>query len=202
MKRQGGFSLTELLIVMAVSVILLAGMASFFSSQARTTTMQVLTVDTVHRARTALASMTKEIRMAGYRSSGTAFTGISQATAGSIRILADINQDGWLDIYLCAAGNIDYDYHNLLYISNGNNFSFGIDPDCHYYNDKVTFTITTDTRAVPDGACAVEGLRPVGGRRGAHIGVAAAPERGGAERRRKPRGTRDGVRQDTEASLG
>ena len=94
MKRQGGFSLTELLIVMAVSVILLAGMASFFSSQARTTTMQVLTVDTVHRARTALASMTKEIRMAGYRSSGTAFTGISQATAGSIRILADINQDG------------------------------------------------------------------------------------------------------------
>jgi len=55
---------------MAVSVILLAGMASFFSSQARTTTMQVLTVDTVHRARTALASMTKEIRMAGYRNSG------------------------------------------------------------------------------------------------------------------------------------
>jgi enediyne biosynthesis protein E4 len=34
--------------------------------------------------------------------------------------LVDINHDGWLDIYLCAAGNIDYDYHNLLYISNGN----------------------------------------------------------------------------------
>ncbi len=33
--------------------------------------------------------------------------------------LVDINQDGWLDIYLCAAGNIGYDYHNLLYLSNG-----------------------------------------------------------------------------------
>jgi hypothetical protein len=33
--------------------------------------------------------------------------------------LVDINQDGWLDIYLCAAGNINYDYHNLLYINNG-----------------------------------------------------------------------------------
>lgn len=32
--------------------------------------------------------------------------------------LVDINQDGWLDIYLCAAGNIKDDYHNLLYISN------------------------------------------------------------------------------------
>lgn len=94
MKKQAGFSLTELLIVMAVSALLLAGMASFFTSQAKTTSMQVLTVDTVHRARTALASITKEIRMAGYRSSGAAFTGISQATADSIRILADINQDG------------------------------------------------------------------------------------------------------------
>lgn len=94
LKRQAGFSLTELLIVMVVSTLLLAGMMSFFTSQAKTTTMQVLTVDTVHRARTALASMTKEIRMAGYRSSGTAFTGISQASAASIRILADLNQDG------------------------------------------------------------------------------------------------------------
>ena len=94
MKKQAGFSLTELLIVMAVSMILLAGIASAFSSHAKTTSMQVLTVDTVHRARTALASMTKDIRMAGYRGSGTAFTGISQATAGSIRILVDLNQDG------------------------------------------------------------------------------------------------------------
>jgi prepilin-type N-terminal cleavage/methylation domain-containing protein len=94
MKKQAGFSLTELLIVMAVSMILLAGIASAFSSHAKTTSMQVLTVDTVHRARTALASMTKDIRMAGYRTSSSAVTGISQATANSIRVLVDLNQDG------------------------------------------------------------------------------------------------------------
>ncbi len=94
MKKQAGFSLVELMIVMAVSLILLAGISSAFISHAKTTTMQVLTVDTVHRARTALASMTREIRMAGYRTPASAVAGISQATAGSIRILLDVNQDG------------------------------------------------------------------------------------------------------------
>jgi hypothetical protein len=47
----------------------------------------------------------------GINTSGKWVTGVS---------LADINQDGWLDIYLCVGGNISDDYHNLLYISNGN----------------------------------------------------------------------------------
>jgi enediyne biosynthesis protein E4 len=47
----------------------------------------------------------------GINTAGKWITGVS---------LVDINHDGWLDIYLCAAGNINYDYHNLLYISNGN----------------------------------------------------------------------------------
>ena len=56
---------------------------------------------------------------------------------------------------LDSGGNIVPGTNSILpyltsYISNGNNFSFGIDPDCHYYNDMVTFTITTDTRAVPE----------------------------------------------------
>lgn len=46
----------------------------------------------------------------GINTSGKWITGVS---------LADVNNDGWLDIYLCAAGNIDYDYTNLLYLSNG-----------------------------------------------------------------------------------
>lgn len=54
----------------------------------------------------------------GINTTGKWITGVS---------MVDINQDGWLDIYLCAAGNIDYDYHNLLYISNGN-------------SEKLTFT--------------------------------------------------------------
>ncbi len=33
--------------------------------------------------------------------------------------MVDINQDGWLDIFLCVGGNINDDYSNLLYMSNG-----------------------------------------------------------------------------------
>ena len=46
----------------------------------------------------------------GINTSGKWVTGVS---------MADINQDGWLDIYLSVAGNINDDYHNCLYISNG-----------------------------------------------------------------------------------
>jgi enediyne biosynthesis protein E4 len=33
--------------------------------------------------------------------------------------LVDINQDGWLDIYVSVGGNVSDDYHNQLYISSG-----------------------------------------------------------------------------------
>lgn len=41
----------------------------------------------------------------------------------------------------------------IAYISNGSNVAFGFDPDCHYFNDGVTFTITTTT--TPPGASGV-----------------------------------------------
>ncbi len=47
----------------------------------------------------------------GIHTNGKWITGVS---------FVDINQDGWLDIYLCAGGNIHQDYHELLYISNRN----------------------------------------------------------------------------------
>jgi len=36
------------------------------------------------------------------------------------------------------------------YLRNGNNFTFGFDPDCHYYNTEVSFTITTNSNPVPE----------------------------------------------------
>ena len=33
--------------------------------------------------------------------------------------MVDLNQDGWLDIYVCVGGNIGDDYTNLLFINNG-----------------------------------------------------------------------------------
>jgi len=46
----------------------------------------------------------------GINTSGSWVTGVS---------MVDLNQDGWMDIYICVGGNIVDDYHNLLYINNG-----------------------------------------------------------------------------------
>jgi hypothetical protein len=38
------------------------------------------------------------------------------------------------------------------YIANGGNFAFGFDPDCHFFNDGITFQITTSNAPVPEPA--------------------------------------------------
>jgi hypothetical protein len=48
--------------------------------------------------------------ISGINTEGSWITGVN---------LVDINQDGWPDIYLSVGGNIDDDYRNKLYISNG-----------------------------------------------------------------------------------
>ncbi|HEX8560026.1 MAG TPA: PEP-CTERM sorting domain-containing protein [Pyrinomonadaceae bacterium] len=40
----------------------------------------------------------------------------------------------------------------FAYISNGGNFALGLDPDCHFFNDGVTFEIFTGPAAVPEPA--------------------------------------------------
>lgn len=41
------------------------------------------------------------------------------------------------------------------YIANGNNLAFGFDPDCHFWNNGILFTITTQQTAVPEPATMV-----------------------------------------------
>jgi hypothetical protein len=36
------------------------------------------------------------------------------------------------------------------YIANGHNLAFGFDPDCHFWNNGITFTINTTTATVPE----------------------------------------------------
>ncbi|OFY60554.1 MAG: hypothetical protein A2V46_09090 [Bacteroidetes bacterium RBG_19FT_COMBO_42_7] len=53
------------------------------------------------------SDITDEARI---NTSGKWVTGVS---------MVDINQDGWLDIYVSVGGNVSDDYHNQLYISSG-----------------------------------------------------------------------------------
>jgi len=36
------------------------------------------------------------------------------------------------------------------YIANGGNIAFGLDPDCHFWNNGITFQIQTDPHSVPE----------------------------------------------------
>jgi hypothetical protein len=36
------------------------------------------------------------------------------------------------------------------YLQNGNNLAFGFDPDCHFWNNGITFTMTTAPTSVPE----------------------------------------------------
>ena len=62
------------------------------------------------------------------------------------------------------------------YRQNGNNIAIGFDPDCHYYNDGISFTITFDLPAaspVPE----VSAFAPLTGILGLAIGVQARARR-------------------------
>jgi hypothetical protein len=36
------------------------------------------------------------------------------------------------------------------YLQNGNNVAFGFDPDCHFWNNGITFNVTTERSTVPE----------------------------------------------------
>jgi len=38
------------------------------------------------------------------------------------------------------------------YFANQNNIAFGLDPDCHFWNNGITFTVTTGSNSVPEPA--------------------------------------------------
>ena len=40
----------------------------------------------------------------------------------------------------------------FAYITNGNNFALGFDPDCHFFNDGIKFEIFTSANTVPEPA--------------------------------------------------
>jgi len=92
--RQPGFTIIELLAGIVLSAILLAGLYSVFFSQQTAFSAQEQVAEMNQNIRAALDLMTREIRLAGYKTSTSTFSGIATATSNSLRILADLNQDG------------------------------------------------------------------------------------------------------------
>lgn len=75
--KNSGFTLLELLIAMAISSIVVAGIVTSFNMQVKTKVTQEVIVEAQQNLRAAMYVMTREIRMAGYDPGGTGNFGIT-----------------------------------------------------------------------------------------------------------------------------
>jgi prepilin-type N-terminal cleavage/methylation domain-containing protein len=100
MKRQSfagketGFTLVELMAVIFLSGVILAAIYSLFISQHVAYNAQEQMAETNQTLWVSLDQMSREIRFAGYKNSTSSFNGIATAQPATIRVLADLNQDG------------------------------------------------------------------------------------------------------------
>jgi type IV pilus assembly protein PilW len=89
-----GFTLVELLIAMAMSSIVLAGVVAAYSSQTRTHVTQQMVVDMQQNIRGAMYIMQREIRMAGHDPTGLTDASILVADDAQLQFQIDDNGDG------------------------------------------------------------------------------------------------------------
>ena len=92
--RHSGFTLVELMIGILASLIILAGIYGVFQSQQVAFSNQEQINEMNQNIRAVMDLMAREVRLAGYKTSTAVFNGIATAQPGTIRLLADINQDG------------------------------------------------------------------------------------------------------------
>jgi len=92
--RNHGFTFVELLAAIFIAAFLMAGLYSVFISQQEAFSAQERIVEMNQNIRAAMDLMTREIRLAGYKNSGATFNGIATAQPSTIRILADLDQNG------------------------------------------------------------------------------------------------------------
>ena len=94
---QKGFTLLELMIGMAISLVLMAGIYTFYQSQLKGHITQQELVEMQQDARVGMYMMTTEIRMAGFDPQNTGAS-IRTADAGRIAFDSDENDDGVINV--------------------------------------------------------------------------------------------------------
>jgi type IV pilus assembly protein PilW len=103
-KKTAGFTLMELLVAMAISLVVLAGVAGTFTAQTRQNNAEEQIAQMQQNARAALDLMVREIQMAKYNPSGNAFPtgtyGVSYS-ATQLQIQADMNNSGTVNTTTC-----------------------------------------------------------------------------------------------------
>jgi type IV pilus assembly protein PilW len=101
-RTQRGFTLTEFMIAVGISSIMVGGMYQTFVQQQRLSTQQEQVTEARQNARLSMEAMTEEIREAGFDPGGLTLlnedppAGIKEADATHIRFTRDLNCNGWL----------------------------------------------------------------------------------------------------------
>ncbi|OPY80615.1 MAG: hypothetical protein A4E70_01651 [Syntrophus sp. PtaU1.Bin005] len=108
-KSDNGFTLVEVMVALAVSLVLLGAIWGFFENQHRNYSTQERLTEMQQNARVGLEMMTREIRMAGYNPTGglsvcagtnmasatnSPCVGISNASGNTVSFSADLNGNG------------------------------------------------------------------------------------------------------------
>lgn len=94
LKSQGGFSLVEILVWLALSTIVIAGFYATYQFQHRAYHEQEQTTRIQQNLRAAMYYLGREIRMAGLDPGGEAGAGITASNSGTLSFSQDLNGDG------------------------------------------------------------------------------------------------------------
>jgi len=92
--NQDGFSLIELMVALAISSIVLAGIYAAYQDQLRTSITQERIVDMQQNLRVAMMIMQRDLRMGGANPTGDTQAGFITATANTLTIAMDDGGDG------------------------------------------------------------------------------------------------------------
>jgi len=86
-----GFTLLEVLVVILITSIVMAGVYSVYTSQQKSFLIQEDVAEMQQNLRAAMFTMVREIRLAGCNPTGKATAGIVTANANTIRVAMDIS---------------------------------------------------------------------------------------------------------------
>jgi type IV pilus assembly protein PilW len=88
-----GFTLLELVVACGIGMVILGAIAGTFMTQTKFYNAQEQINEMQQNARAAMDLMSREIKLAGYKPTGTAITGVTYSTT-ELRIRADVDGNG------------------------------------------------------------------------------------------------------------
>ena len=122
-KKSAGFTLVELLVSLAVSLLVLTSVSSAFISQRKTYDAQEQMTELIQGTRAVMEIITREVKLAGFNPTrSTTLVGIPYSTT-QLEIRADLNGDGETD------GSFSPDDTNeeIIYTHDGTNLEIDRD---------------------------------------------------------------------------